>query len=298
MGLAVTQDRLALATRYQIWQLRNETILAPRIKPAGQHDACYIPRSSHVTGNIDAHEIAWGVGEDGAELWIVNTLFSCLCTIDPAYSFVPRWRPPFVTQTIRHDRCHLNGLALLDGRPKYATAFAETDAAEGWRDHKRTGGILIDVPSGQIVARGLSMPHSPRVHNGRVWLLDSGNGRLVTVDPRNGHVEVVASLPGYTRGLAFLDKYALVGLSRIRESSVFGGVAIAEQLEQRKCGVWVVDTETGKAVGNVEFEQTVDEIFDVQILPGVSFPAVVGFEKATIERACVIGPEMPIDGTN
>lgn len=292
MGLAVRRDRLALATRYQVWSLRNETILAPRIKPKGEHDACYLPRSSHVTGNIDAHEIAWG---NNSALWIVNTLFSCLCTLDPEFSFVPRWRPPFVSQLVRQDRCHLNGLAMADGRPKYATAFAESDTAEGWREHKRTGGVLVDIPSGEIVARGLSMPHSPRIYQGRVWLLDSGNGRLVTVDPDTGKIDTVAELPGYTRGLAFCNGYAFVGLSRIRETSIFGGIPIADRLEERKCGVWIVDLNTGRSAGNIEFESTVDEIFDVQILHGVRYPAVVGFAKRTVERACVIGPAVPLE---
>ena len=87
--------------------------IAPRVEPAGQHDACYLPRSCHVTGNIGVHELAWA----GDELWVVNTRFSCLCTLDPDYSFVPRWRPPFVSALAAEDRCHLNGLAVADGGP-------------------------------------------------------------------------------------------------------------------------------------------------------------------------------------
>ena len=172
MGVAVDATRMAVATRYQIWLLRNEAILAPRMKPENTYDACYLPRSSHVTSNIDVHEIAWA----GEELWVVNTLFSCLCTLDPEFSFVPRWRPPFITRLARHDRCHLNGMAIVDGRPEYATAFGETDDPEGWRPGKVDGGVLLHVDSGQTVARGLSMPHSPRVYAGRLWALDSGRG--------------------------------------------------------------------------------------------------------------------------
>ena len=279
MGFAVDQNSLAIATRYQVWTLKNETILAPRIHPEGKHDACYLPRSSHVTGNIDAHEVAFGYdGIDSASatstgkaqrstVWVVNTLFSCLCTLDPDYSFVPRWRPTFVSRLIRQDRCHLNGLAMRDGQPGFVTCFAETDAFEGWREHKRDGGLLIDVPSGEIVARGFSMPHSPRIHNGRLFVLDSGNGRLVTVDPRNGQVDIVAELPGYTRGMAFLGRYAFIGLSQIRETNIFGGIAIAERPEKRRCGVWVVDLSTGQGVGQIEFEKTIQEVFDVQVLP-------------------------------
>src|SRR4051812_24581225 len=156
MGLAVDGGRLAIGTRTQVWFLRNAPDIAPRVEPAGQHDACFLPRSCHVTGDIGVHELAWA----GDELWVVNTRFSCLCTLDPDYSFVPRWRPPFVTALAAEDRCHLNGLAVAGGRPRYVTALGATDAAGGWRADKPRGGVLIDVPSNETVARGMSMPHS------------------------------------------------------------------------------------------------------------------------------------------
>src|SRR5437660_121430 len=58
MGLAADGRRLALGTRNQIWFLRNAPDLAPRVAPAGQHDACYLPRSCHVTGDIGVHDLA------------------------------------------------------------------------------------------------------------------------------------------------------------------------------------------------------------------------------------------------
>jgi uncharacterized protein (TIGR03032 family) len=306
MGFAVDQQQLSIATRYQVWTLKNETILAPRLKPEGTHDGFYLPRSSHVTGNIDAHEVAFGNEEPVAgsvsvpgrtrsrSIWVVNTLFSCLCTLDSDYSFVPRWRPPFVTRQVRQDRCHLNGLAMQNGQPKYVTCFAATDTYEGWREHKRDGGLLIDVPTGEIVARGFSMPHSPRIHQGKIYLLDSGNARLVTVDPRNGQADVVAEFPGYTRGLAIIGRYAFVGLSQVREKKIFGGVPVSERAAERRCGIWMVDLSTGRIIGQIEFEQTIQEIFDVQVLPGFHNPAVIGFSKETIQRACIIGPDRPL----
>src|SRR5262245_22035097 len=125
MGIAADDRRIALGTRGQVWTFRNAPDIAPRVEPAGHHDACYLPRSCHVTGDVAVHELAW-VGD---ELWVVNTRFSCLCTLHPDYSFVPRWRPPFVTALVAEDRCHLNGLCLVDGRPKYVTALGETDSA-------------------------------------------------------------------------------------------------------------------------------------------------------------------------
>ena len=245
MGLAVAGRRMALGTRNQVWLLRDAPDIAPRVEPAGQHDACYLPRSCHVTGDIGVHEIAWA----GDELWIVNTRFSCLCTLDPDYSFVPRWRPRFITALAAEDRCHLNGLAMVDAKPKYVSALGETDRGGGWRADKAKSGCLIDVPSGEVVARGLSMPHSPRLHEGRLYLLESGTGRLLQVDTVTGHGETVAELAGFTRGLAIHGPYAFIGLSKIRETNTFGGLPIAERLNELKCGVAVVDLRHGQVVG-------------------------------------------------
>jgi len=272
MGVAVRPDRLAVGTLAQIWFLRSAPDIARRLEPRGRHDACFLTRSAHMTGDIHVHEMGWA----GNELWLVNTKFSCLCTLDESHSFVPRWRPPFITALAAEDRCHMNGMALANGQPKYVTALAETDTAQGWRPDKATSGCLIDVPSGQTVARGFAMPHSPRIHQGRVWLLDSGTGRLVTVDPATGQVTAVAEQPGYARGLALHDSYAFIGVSKIRETSTFGGLPISQRRESLRCGVGVVELTTGRPFAHLEFKAGVDEIFDVQVLPGVRLPAVSG----------------------
>ncbi len=272
MGVAVGLRQVAVGARRQVWFLASAPDVARRIEPAGQHDACFLTRSCHVTGEIHGHEMAW-VDE---ELWIVNTLFSCLCTLDTRYSFVPRWKPPFITALAAEDRCHLNGLAIADGRPKYVTALGQTDTGGGWRPGKASGGCLLDVTTGAVVTQGLCMPHSPRIHDGRLWLLDSGRGRLVTVDPQDGRCETVAELPGYCRGLAFVGPYAFVGLSRIRETSTFGGVPVGERRQELKCGVWIVNWRTGQPLMFLEFRSGVEEIFDVQVLPGMRSPVVEG----------------------
>ena len=284
MGLAVDGRRLALGTRDQIWLLRNAPDIASRIEPAELHDACYLPRSCHVTGDIRGHEIAWA----GDDLWIVNTRFSCLCTIDPDYSFVPRWRPPFISSLAAEDRCHLNGLAMRDGRPRYVTALGETDSQGGWRPNKARGGCLIDVPTGEIVARGLSMPHSPRLHDGRLWVLESGTGRLLLVDIATGRCEPVVELPGFARGLTFAGRYAFIGLSKIRETPTFGGLPIAERLSELTCGVAVVDLRSGEIGGLLEYQTAVEEIFDVQLLLGVRFPEIIGFQKEAVQHTFVV----------
>ena len=286
MGLAVDQRRLAIGTRFQIWRLRNAPDIAPQIEPRGTHDACYVPRTSHVTGDIRCHEIQWG----NQHLWIVNTRFSCLCTLDENYSFVPRWQPPFVTELAAEDRCHLNGMAIVDDTPRYVTALGETNVADGWRENKAAGGCLMDVVSGQTIVRGLCMPHSPRFYRKRLWVLDSGTGRLLVVDVSSGQTETIAELPGYTRGLCFLGPYAFVGLSRIRETSTFGGIPIAERLDDLKCGVWVVDITNGQTAAFLEFDVGVTEIFDNRILHGIRYPAVIGLQKETIHGTFILPP--------
>ena len=275
MGLASRADRLAIATRLHIMEFHNQSDVAAKLEPAGKHDACYLPRTTHVTGDIFAHEIAFA----GSELWIANTRFSCLCTLDSKYSFVPRWMPKFVTQLLPEDRCHLNGLAVIDGKPRYVTALGTTDSRAGWRANKANGGILMDVEANEIIARGLSMPHSPRWYNDQLWVLESGDGSIATVDKNTGQLQRVARLPGFTRGLDFCGPYAFVGLSQIRQSAVFSGIPITERLKERLCGVYVVDLRTGQNVAFLRFEDKVQEIFAVQVLPRYSFPELLTDEK-------------------
>jgi uncharacterized protein (TIGR03032 family) len=237
-----------------------------------------------VTGDTRVHELAW-VGD---ELWAVNTRFSCLCTLHAEYSFVPRWRPPFITALLAEDRCHLNGLALVDGNIKYVTALGETDTPHGWRPGKAHGGCLIDFASPEVVSRGLSMPHSPRWHDRRLWPLESGTGRLVRVEPASGRVEPVAEMPGFTRGLALCGPYAFIGLSKIRPTSAMDGVPVAERREHLKCGVAAVDLRSGQVIALLEFQTAVEEIFDVQLLPGLRFPEVLGFQKDDVHHTFIV----------
>jgi hypothetical protein len=307
MGMAADPTRLAVGVAQEIRQYRNMTPVCRRLEPPGRHDACYLSRSVHLTGDIDIHEMAWA----GDELWFVNTRFSSLCTLNGIHSFVPRWRPPFVSALSPDDRCHLNGLAIapteglltlrggeglgvrgqaippssphpnpsppwgegLSVAPRWVTALAEADTPQGWRDHKKDGGVLIDVPSGNIIVRGLSMPHSPRWLSGQLWLLESGRGGLGYVDLSVGRYHEIVALPGFTRGLDIYGGLAFLGLSQVRESAVFSGIPIAERaLAERNCGVWVVDLRTGQTVAFLRFEDAVQEVFAVQVLPGLRYP--------------------------
>ena len=272
MGMTLSREGLVVCTRSTVWFMPAVPDIALQMEPRGQFDVAYFARKAIYTGNILCHEIAWV----GKELWIVNTRFSCLCTIHPTCHFAPRWRPPFITSLAPEDRCHLNGLATYNGEARYATALAETDAREAWRKEKANGGCLIDIPRNVVVSRGFAMPHSPRIANGKLYVLHSGWGRLEVVDPVNGLRETVCELPGYTRGLSIHGSLAFVGLSKIRESTSMDGVPIAARRDQLKCGVWVVDLNRGAIVGHLEFTSGFDELFDVQVLPGVQSPFISG----------------------
>lgn len=290
MGIAVAPDRMALGTSTQVWTFRSEPQIAPQLEPAGRHDGCFVPRSAHVTGDIRVHEVAYV----GGELWLVNTRFSCLCAVEPDYSFVPRWRPSFVSALVAEDRCHLNGLAVVGDQVRYVTALGETDARSDWRSNRGSGGILIDVPSGEVVARGLSMPHSPRVYDGKVWVLNSGQGALCTVDPSDGRCRTVCRLPGFTRGVSFHDRFAFVGLSKIREKRAFGGLPLEDRPGDLECAVYAVDIDTGRVPGFLRFEAGSEELFDVQVLPDLRWPAIIGTRREPMKGIFVL-PRSEVD---
>jgi uncharacterized protein (TIGR03032 family) len=278
MGMALHGNRLAVGTFVHVWEMINQPDVAMKLKPEGKHDACYLPRYQHCTGNIGIHEINYDA--DG-ELWIVNTRFSCLAKLRRDASFEPVWRPKFVSGLASEDRCHLNGLGMVNGRPKYVTALGETNTNAGWRPNKAFGGVLMEIASQEFIAKGLSMPHSPRWYNDRLWVLESGAGHISLVDMNTGKLDMVAALPGFTRGIDFVGPFAFIGLSQVRESAVFSGIPITERLpnpEDRSCGVWVVDLRNGQTVGFLRFEEGVQEIFSV-IVVRHTFPEVLNEES-------------------
>ena len=272
MGLARTKDGLAIGTRREIWFLDAALSLSAKISPPGTYDACFLTKGCHYTGPIMSHEMACADGE----LWIVNTLFSCLCVINPGTHFEPRWKPTFISGLAPEDRCHLNGLGIKNGKPEFVTALGQSNSPRGWREKKANGGVLIHIPSNELICNQLCMPHSPRWHTGKLWVLNSGHGTLCTVDQNSGKLTEVISLPGYTRGLDFYGKYAFVGLARIRETAVFGSVPIAKHRDDLKCGLAIVNLESGRLEATLFFQNGVEEIFEVKTLPGFRNPILGG----------------------
>jgi len=261
MGVAVAGNRWAIGAADSV-VVYSKYDMGPSLGVEPVPDAVWVPKAVIFTGDVSIHDMAWD--RDGV-LWFVNTKFSCLSTLQPYSSFDAAWIPPWISHLAAEDRCHLNGLAMVDGRPRFVSALAPTDAAGEWRQHRGTGGVIADVPTGEVIAGGLSMPHSPRWHDGRLWFVQSGIGSLSHLDPATGRVEEVCRLPGFTRGLAFIGPYALVGLSQVRES-VFADLPVTATATERNCGVWIVDTRTGTTVGFLRFAGVVTEIFDVQLV--------------------------------
>lgn len=284
MGLHASDRRLWLADIYQLWRL-DDVAGEGSARVGGQaYDRLFVPRVGHTTGDIDVHDI--GVRSDGAPVF-VNALYSCLATLSETASFKPVWRPPFISKLAAEDRCHLNGLAMRDGAPAYVSACSRADAVEGWRHHRADGGVVIDVATDEVVCEGLSMPHSPRLHEGTLWVLNSGTGHLGRVDADAGTFEPVAFCPGFARGLSLHGDFALVGTSLPRKTG-FAGLALDEELAKRdaapRCAVLVIDLRSGDVVHWLTFESHITELYDVALLPGVRRPIHLGFQTNEIRQ--------------
>ena len=280
---------LYMSSLYQLWRF------TPAFGPGESHegyDRLYVPRIGYTTGDLDIHDIA----EDAQGRPIfVNTLFSCLATVSETGSFKPVWRPPWITRLAAEDRCHLNGLAMEAGRPRYVTSVSEADVSDGWREHRTGGGVVADVSSDEVVLRGLSMPHSPRLYRDRLWLLDSGTGYFGYADPDAGRFEKVAFCPGFMRGLAFAGNFAVIATSVARHNKSFQGLPLDDNLASRKatprCGLQIVDLTSGDVVHGLRLSGIVEELYDVVVLPEVRRPMALGFKTDEISRIVTVDHE-------
>ncbi len=289
LGLWSNGQSMWMSSLYQLWRFEN--VFEPGQGHEG-YDRLFVPQVSYITGDLDIHDLAV---EDSGRLVFVNTLFGCLATTSDTHSFVPLWQPPFLSRLSAEDRCHLNGLALENGRAKYVTSVSQSDVVDGWRDQRHDGGCVMDVTSNEIIATGLSMPHSPRVYRDKLWLLNSGTGHFGYIDRATGKFEEVAFCPGYLRGLAFHGDFAVVGLSKQRENRTFSGLALDGNLDKAKaeprCGLLVIDLRTGDTVHWLRIDGIVSELYDVVALPGVRRPQAIGTVSDEIRRVLRVGDE-------
>ncbi|AJY46192.1 TIGR03032 family protein [Martelella endophytica] len=294
MGLIGDAQRLLLAGLAQIWRFEN--VLGPNERANESFDKLYVPRRGQTVSDLDVHEL--GVDTAG-RLLFVNTKYSCLATDSIAHSFKPVWRPPYISKLAPEDRCHLNGLAMENGVPRFVTSVSTTDIVDGWRNERRDGGVIVDIETDEIVAEGLSMPHSPRLYKGALWFLDSGNGYLTRLDLQSKQREQVAFCPGFLRGLSFHDGHAFVGLSLARREGVFSGLNLQDELEKRRadawCGLQIINTANGDIVEWLRLEGGIKELFDVRVLPGVRCPmALPTFGPELASFITIEAPDQPL----
>lgn len=280
MGVAGDSERLYLGTLTQI--VRMENVLGPDQLANKAHDKVYVPRNMQTTGNIDIHEL--GIRENGRMVF-VNTRYSCLCEPSVKHSFKPIWKPEFISKLAPEDRCHLNGLAMVDNEPKYVSAVCKSDVVDGWRDRRHDGGVIIDIQTNEIMADGLSMPHSPRWFDGKLWVLNSGTGELGWLHPNDGTFNPVAFFPGFLRGLAFHNDHAFVTLSKPRHGR-FEGLALDDKLKEKDadawCGIQIVSLSSGDVAQWLRFDGAITELFDICVLPGVKNPITLGPQSQEI----------------
>ena len=278
MGIWVEDENaFTLSAGYQIMRFKNG--LEPEQRVNVQFDACYVARETHFTGELDAHDI--GIGRDGQPIF-VNTRYNCLATTDPRHSFRELWRPSFISALVDEDRCHLNGLAMDDGEPAYVTAVSRSDTIDGWRDRRDDGGVIIDVRNNKVICEGLSMPHSPRLHNGELWVLNSGTGELGVVEgAAKGKGTFVPRVfcPGFARGLTIRNGFAYIGLSKPRYKR-FEGLALDQKLKDADsepwCGIQIIDLAKGTCAEWFRIDGAVKEIFDVAVITGHACPMSIG----------------------
>jgi len=284
MAIGISGNRLAVAAKHNVVVMAHDPGLAPGYpKQPNTYDSLYVPRALYYTGAVDIHGLEWGT--EG--LWAVNTSFSCLCLLDDRYSFIPRWQPPFITGLASEDRCHLNGVAMRDGEPLYVTTMGHDDTYQSWRKTIPNGGTLIHVPSGTIILENLPMPHSPRLYNGRLYMLFSATGEIVAADPEKGTFDVVNQVDGFIRGMARSGDHIFVAHSRLRQnSSTFKDLPIAEKA--LSSGLTVFHLPTGARVAELKYQSTVDEIFDVQVIPGMKRPGILSPEQEAHKLSLVI----------
>ena len=292
MGLHATESTIWLSSLYQIWRLEN--ILEPGQQQNG-YDCLYVPQMSYITGDLDIHDLAvnsflskTNSSASNQQPIFVNTLFSCLATVSPTHSFVPLWKPSFISRLAAEDRCHLNGMAMVNGKPKYVTAVSKSDVADGWRDKRTNGGIVVDVESNEVVLSGLSMPHSPRWYKDKLWLLNAGTGEFGYGDLKTSKFVPMAFCPGYLRGLAFTGNYAIVGLSKPRDNKTFTGLPLDQKLQQKdalpRCGLMVIDLNTGDCVHSLQVTGIIEELYDVAVIPQRRCPMAIGIKSDEIRR--------------
>lgn len=282
MGLGTNGKTLWMSSLFQLWRFENSLLEGQAYQ---DYDSVLIPQVAYTTGDLDIHDII--IGENEKPIF-VNTRFSCLATISETHSFKVIWKPPFISKLLPEDRCHMNGMAEENGKPKYVTIVGKSDVADGWREHRQKGGIVMDVESNEVVASGFSMPHSPRLYQGKLWMLEAGSGYFGYIDLNTQKFERLVFCPGFLRGLDFIGNYAIVGTSGLRQNKTFSGLELEQNLEkagaEARAAVHIINLETGAIENWIRLGGMVEELYDVRVMPKVRKALLIGTRKDEIRN--------------
>ena len=274
MGIAedFENQKLAVACKDEVILFKNSSELANYYPNApNKYDALYMPRITFHTGAVDIHDLSFGLN---GEIYAVNTLFSCIIKLDENYSFTPIWSPPQIDKITSEDRCHLNGMAMLNGKPKYATAFNNGNTPQSWRENITSSGVIYDIEKNKIICSGLPMPHTPRIFNNELYVLLSATGELVKINTSKGTYEVIVKIGGFVRGMSLHNDYLFIGISKLRKnSSTFGKLDFAKNANQ--AGIVIVHLPTKSITGKINYLNSLDEIYDIHILKDKKRPNIL-----------------------
>ena len=289
MGFDVNEQSAVIATQDEVITFENSKELATHYpnKP-NTYDALYTPRVTFHTGAVDLHDITFGINQQGGKtIWAINTSFSCLCEFDGVSNFLPQWKPPFITELVSEDRCHLNGLIVEEGVPKYVTALGTTNTAQGWRENITEGGILMNIRTNEVILDELPMPHSPILHKEEIYFLLSATGHLVKVNLETKELSIIADTKGFCRGLDIIGDFAFVGMSKLRKnSSTFAKLPFAEKADS--AGIKVYHIPTKAFVGEIIYKSSVDEIYEVKMIPNSLRPNILNTTNDIYKNALAI----------
>lgn len=139
-------------------------------------------------------------------------------------------------------------------------------------------GVIFSGKTREVIARGLTRPHSARLMNKTLWVDNSGYGEFGRIEGER--FEAVARLDGWTRGLCLKGRVAFVGTSRVIPR--FRQYAPGLEVERSVCGVHAVDTTTGRVLGSIFWPQG-NQIFAVEWMPNsmaTSLPFLFGRKRS------------------
>lgn len=250
----------------------------------GKFDALFVPKRIDLCPDIDIHDIRYSEKYD--KIFFVSPVYNSVLTVSKHKSFDVFWTPNFISKThngklSREDRCHLNGIALVNGLPKYVTAACTRDYYYAWKEHHGEG-VVIDIETNEIVCGNLYAPHSPGWYKDRLYIGEAGTGYFGYVDLQKKEFVPKKFLPGFIRGITFVNNYALVTLSKDRHCVCFADIPLGKTLQENgqssMCGFCVINLESFDIIEYLEFSG-VDEVYDIVALPNIMRPRIADFSE-------------------